>query len=180
MVFIVSRIARILHWLLASRNILHTFWCIPTFNHFSCFQGLHILEADPEKHINPMAIVFPQVTKCSFFKYGSSDTLQTHDSICVLSINIMNEKIYVFLVLVRHSGRYHSRLLPLPPCQSGRAVSHQDIRTFPAGESERRWFLSSQKYYLEIFSCAINTEQGMKRYNYKDCVRNLRSRKMIN
>jgi hypothetical protein len=44
-----------------------------------------------------MAAVFPRVTKCSFFKYGPSGTVQTHDAICVLPVNIMNEKIYVFL-----------------------------------------------------------------------------------
>ncbi len=58
---------------------------------------LEFLEADPEERIDPMAIIFPRVTKCSFFKYGPSGTVQTHDSICVLPINIMNEKIYVFL-----------------------------------------------------------------------------------
>lgn len=44
-----------------------------------------------------MATVFPRVTKCSFFKYGPSGTVQTHDAICVLPVNIVNEKIYVFL-----------------------------------------------------------------------------------
>ena len=59
--------------------------------------ALGFLEADPEKRIDPMAIVFPRVTKCSFYKYGPSGTVQTHDAICVLPVNIVNEKIYVFL-----------------------------------------------------------------------------------
>ena len=58
---------------------------------------LSFLEADPEKRIDPMSAVFPRVTKCSFFKYGPSGTPQTHDAICVLPVNIVNEKIYVFL-----------------------------------------------------------------------------------
>jgi len=58
---------------------------------------LNFLEADPENRIDPMAMIFPRVTKCSFYKYGPSGTIQTHDSICVLPINIINEKIYVFL-----------------------------------------------------------------------------------
>ena len=58
---------------------------------------LKFLEADPENRIDPMAMVFPRVTKCSFYKYGPSGTVQTHDTICVLPINIINEKIYVFL-----------------------------------------------------------------------------------
>ena len=44
-----------------------------------------------------MAQVFPRVTKCSFFKYGPSGTVQTHDAICVLPVNIVNEKLYIFL-----------------------------------------------------------------------------------
>ena len=59
--------------------------------------ALGFLEADPEKRIDPMAIIFPRGTKCSFFKYGPSGTVQTHDAICVLPVNIVNEKVYVFL-----------------------------------------------------------------------------------
>ena len=42
------------------------------------------LESDPEVRIDPMATIFPRVTKCSYFKYGPSGTVQTHDAICVL------------------------------------------------------------------------------------------------
>ena len=49
--------------------------------------ALGFLEADPEKRIDPMAIIFPRVTKCSFFKYGPSGTIQTHDAICVLPVH---------------------------------------------------------------------------------------------
>merc|ERR1712029_79918 len=59
--------------------------------------ALGFLQDDPETRIDPMAQVFPRVTKCSFFKYGPSGTVQTHDAICVLPVNIVNEKIYVFL-----------------------------------------------------------------------------------
>lgn len=41
--------------------------------------------------------VFPKVTKCTFHKYGPSGTLQSHDALCVLALNIINEKIFVFL-----------------------------------------------------------------------------------
>ncbi len=44
-----------------------------------------------------MSAIFPRVTKCSFYKFGSSGTVQTHDTVCILPVNIMNEKIYVFL-----------------------------------------------------------------------------------
>jgi len=58
---------------------------------------LSFLDADSEERIDPMAVVFPRVTKCTYRKYGPSGTVQYHDSICVLPINIINEKIYVFL-----------------------------------------------------------------------------------
>ena len=38
-----------------------------------------------------------QVTKCFFQKYGPSGTIQKHDALCVLPLNIINEKIYIFL-----------------------------------------------------------------------------------
>ena len=44
-----------------------------------------------------MEMVFPKVTKCTFRKYGSSGTVETHDGLCVLPLNIFNEKIYIFL-----------------------------------------------------------------------------------
>ena len=38
-----------------------------------------------------------QITKCTFHKFGSSGSVQKFDGICVLPLNIINEKIYVFL-----------------------------------------------------------------------------------
>jgi hypothetical protein len=37
------------------------------------------------------------MTKCIFHKYGGSGTIQRFDALCVLSMNIVNEKIYIFL-----------------------------------------------------------------------------------
>lgn len=37
------------------------------------------------------------MTKCTFHRYGSSGDVQKHDAMCILPINIVNEKIYVFL-----------------------------------------------------------------------------------
>ena len=41
--------------------------------------------------------MFFRVTKCNFHKYGPSGTIEKHDAMCVLALNIINEKIYVFL-----------------------------------------------------------------------------------
>lgn len=50
-----------------------------------------------ENRSDPMVEVFPRLTKCSFHKYGSSGSIQKHDALCVLALNILNEKIYIFL-----------------------------------------------------------------------------------
>jgi len=52
---------------------------------------------DPEGRSDPMNVVFPKVTKCTFHKYGPSGTVTRHDGLCILALNIINEKIYVFL-----------------------------------------------------------------------------------
>ncbi len=66
---------------------------------FSTFgvSAASFLEQSDEDRIDPMSRVFPRVTKCTFQKFGPSGTIQRHDAQCVLPINIINEKIYVFL-----------------------------------------------------------------------------------
>ena len=54
-------------------------------------------EMEPEDRPDPMAKVFPKVTKCTFFKYGPSGTVEKKDGLCVLPLNIINEKIYIFI-----------------------------------------------------------------------------------
>ncbi|XP_046445811.1 innexin inx2-like [Daphnia pulex] len=58
---------------------------------------VEFLDQDPETRVDPMARVFPRLTKCVFHKYGSSGTIQRHDALCILALNIINEKIYTFL-----------------------------------------------------------------------------------
>ncbi|PSN34613.1 hypothetical protein C0J52_20550, partial [Blattella germanica] len=58
---------------------------------------LQFMESDEEDRVDPMIYVFPRVTKCTFHRYSPSGTIEIHDSICVLPLNIINEKIYVFL-----------------------------------------------------------------------------------
>lgn len=50
-----------------------------------------------EQRSDPMIEVFPRVTKCTFHKFGASGTIQKLDALCVLALNILNEKIYIFL-----------------------------------------------------------------------------------
>lgn len=58
---------------------------------------LQISDIPQEERVDPMVYVFPRVTKCIFHKYGASGSIQQHDSLCVLPLNIVNEKTYVFI-----------------------------------------------------------------------------------
>lgn len=83
-------------------------------------QVLEFMQEDQEDRIDPMIYIFPRMTKCTFFKYGvsgevkegkggsfcwSGDVLITfndlqverHDAICILPLNVVNEKVYIFL-----------------------------------------------------------------------------------
>jgi hypothetical protein len=53
-----------------------------------------------EDRPDPMASVFPKVTKCTFHKYGPSGTVEKKDGLCVLPVNIINEKTFIFIWLV--------------------------------------------------------------------------------
>jgi len=58
--------------------------------------GISILSGDS----SPLAVmeqVFPKVTKCSMKTFGVSGKVVNHAGLCTLPINIINEKIYVFL-----------------------------------------------------------------------------------
>lgn len=43
------------------------------------------------------AYIILQVTKCLFHKYGPSGSIQQHDALCVMALNIIHEKIYTVL-----------------------------------------------------------------------------------
>lgn len=62
--------------------------------------GLDVLrysEMDQDDRFDPMIRIFPRMTKCTFHRYGSSGDVQRHDALCILPLNIINEKIYIFL-----------------------------------------------------------------------------------
>lgn len=62
--------------------------------------GIDVLkfsQMDQENRNDPMITVFPRMTKCTFKKFGPSGTIESRDSFCVLALNILNEKIYIFL-----------------------------------------------------------------------------------
>ena len=58
---------------------------------------INFANMEDEDRSDPMMEVFPRVTKCTFHKYGSSGTIMKLDALCVLGLNIINEKIYITL-----------------------------------------------------------------------------------
>ncbi|XP_076033170.1 innexin inx2-like [Oratosquilla oratoria] len=61
---------------------------------------LSYLNTDVHDPDNPMNAVFPKVTKCTWRKFGATATIERHDALCVLPLNIVNEKTFVVLWVV--------------------------------------------------------------------------------
>ncbi|XP_013787523.1 innexin inx2-like [Limulus polyphemus] len=82
-------------------NVVGQMFLMDTFlqGEFSTYGSkvIQFSEWDWSVRYDPMIKVFPRLTKCTFHKYGSSGDVQRHDAMCILPINILNEKIYVFL-----------------------------------------------------------------------------------
>ena len=75
--------------------------------------GLQVLAfamLDDEERDDPMVRIFPKVTKCTFHNFGASGTIQQFDGLCILPINMINDKIYIgiwfwlFILLVLSVG----------------------------------------------------------------------------
>lgn len=60
-------------------------------------RAVEFTEWDWSVRYDPMIEVFPRLTKCDFYKFGSGGSVEHFKELCVLPINIINEKIYVFL-----------------------------------------------------------------------------------
>lgn len=87
--------------LLTFINVLGQMWLLDTFlgGIFTTF-GLRVItwtEWDQEYRTDPLVKAFPRMTKCLFHDYGSSGDVQKVDALCILPLNILNEKIFVFL-----------------------------------------------------------------------------------
>jgi len=49
---------------------------------------------------NPFSALFPKMTKCNLELFGPSGSIMNHDGLCVLPINVLNERIYFLLWFV--------------------------------------------------------------------------------
>lgn len=62
--------------------------------------GLDVLnysQMEQDDRVDPMVRVFPRMTKCTFHRFGSSGDIQRYDALCILPLNIINEKIYIIM-----------------------------------------------------------------------------------
>lgn len=50
-----------------------------------------------DQRVDPMITLFPRVTKCTFRKYGVGGDVQNHSAMCVLPLNMLNEKMFLFI-----------------------------------------------------------------------------------
>lgn len=50
-----------------------------------------------EIDVDPTDRVFPKMTKCTFRRFGPSGDLNRYDALCILPLNILNEKIYLIM-----------------------------------------------------------------------------------
>lgn len=60
------------------------------------FNVIRYTEQDQHKRTDPLITVFPRMTKCIYYLYGPSGDIEKYDTLCVLPLNILNEKIYLF------------------------------------------------------------------------------------
>ncbi|XP_035709900.1 innexin inx2 isoform X2 [Folsomia candida] len=62
---------------------------------FEVMTHLRMSEEPPEKRTDPMSRIFPKVAQCTFTTFGHAGSKNTYSAICILSINILNEKIFI-------------------------------------------------------------------------------------
>lgn len=136
--------------------------------------GLEVLSwpsVDPENRVDPMSRVFPRMTKCVFHKFGGSGTIQKFDAMCVLGMNIINEKVYIiiwlwFVVLAFITGiNLFVRLFQFVfPSIRDRAIVLQGYGIRPTGINSGaiHRFLASQSYaeWLILYHLAMNMDKG--------------------
>ncbi|XP_045615509.2 innexin inx2 [Procambarus clarkii] len=81
-------------------NVVGQFYFTDRFLDFGFTKyGPRVLDysQDSSSGHDPMDEIFPKVAKCTFHRFGPSGTIMRHDALCVLPLNILNQKIFVFL-----------------------------------------------------------------------------------
>jgi len=92
-------------------NVAGQIWFMDFFlgGEFSTYgtDVLQMTELTPEEREDPMARVFPKMTKCTFHKFGPSGTVQKFDGLCVFAPEYhQRENLRFLMVLVHRFDRY--------------------------------------------------------------------------
>lgn len=58
---------------------------------------IRFAQMDQEERVDPMIRIFPRMTKCTIYTFGTSGSIEKRDILCLLPLNNFNEKIYIFL-----------------------------------------------------------------------------------
>uniref|UniRef100_A0A2P2I4A3 Innexin n=1 Tax=Hirondellea gigas TaxID=1518452 RepID=A0A2P2I4A3_9CRUS len=58
---------------------------------------INFVDMDAEDRIDPMTRLFPTVAKCNFRAFGPSGTVEVYDTMCILAVNIITQKIYILI-----------------------------------------------------------------------------------
>ncbi|XP_015920181.1 innexin inx2 [Parasteatoda tepidariorum] len=87
--------------ILTLANVVGQMWILDNFlgGTFTTF-GIKVMQWsqwDQEYRTDPLVKAFPRMTKCLFHDYGSSGDVQRVDALCILPLNVLNEKIFIFL-----------------------------------------------------------------------------------
>jgi hypothetical protein len=60
------------------------------------YYSMQYMSTNPDtRGLDPFNLIFPKMTKCTLNTYGPSGSIQNHDGLCILPINVLNEKIYL-------------------------------------------------------------------------------------
>lgn len=111
--------------------------------------------SDDEDRIDPLSYIFPRMTKCTFYKYGVSGEVERHDAVCILPLNVVNEKIYVFLwfwfliltILTTITVVYRALIIFSPRLRVNllrmrfRLVKRESVEVIVRGSKMGDWFL---------------------------------------
>ena len=87
--------------------VISQIFVINKFLHYQFFDyGLRVYmwySMPPEErlmsNLNPMCEVFPRISACNFVRYGSAGVQENQNAICVLSLNMVNDKVSEMLDL---------------------------------------------------------------------------------
>jgi len=129
---------------------------------------------------NPLCTVFPTVTSCTFHSVGTGAGEQKFNSLCILSLNIVNEKVYLILwfwffsLLVVTGAQLVVRVttLTIPPLRLGllilrsRSYNSADIATIRHVLQHCKcsdWFV----LYLLFSNCHNYTAKQILKYLQK-------------